>query len=91
MTKDNWQAEYLNVLSSPSRIKIVKYLKNGKKSSQQIVDHLDLNRSTVARHLKVLYAAGILDREQNGGSTSYTLLNKNVIEILDLIPKGLGK
>ena len=91
MTKDNWQAEYLNVLSCPSRIKIVKYLKNGTKSSQQIADHLGLHRSTVARHLKVLYAAGILDREQNGGSTSYTLLNKNVIEILNLIPKGLGK
>lgn len=91
MKRDNWEAEYLHVLGNASRIKILKFLKKGTKYSRDIAKHLGQSRSTASRHLKMLYSVGIIEREQDTNETRYYILDKEVFEILSLIPKGLVK
>jgi len=78
------QAEYFRALSHPVRIKIVNFLKEGKKCVCEIVPYLKEEQSNVSRHLAALKRAGILSSEKKGVSVYYRIQDENVYKILDL-------
>lgn len=54
-----------NALGDPNRRAIVRLLRNGEKSVQEIADALPISRPAVSRHLRLLKDAGlVMDRPE---------------------------
>jgi len=85
------QAEYFKALSHPIRIKIMQYLKEGKRCVCETVPYLKEEQSNVSRHLAVLKRVGILSSEKRGVSVYYRVQDENVYKILDLALESLRK
>ena len=85
------QAKYFKVLSHPTRIKIVQYLKEGEKCVCESVPYLKEEQSNVSRHLAALKRVGILSSEKRGVKIYYRVRDKNIYRILDLALESLRK
>lgn len=84
-------AEYLKALSHPTRIKIVKYLKEGERCVCEIFPYLGEEQSNISRHLAALKRAGILSSRKEGVSVYYRVQDENVFKILDLVLSSVRK
>jgi DNA-binding transcriptional ArsR family regulator len=59
-------AEYFNVLSEPSRLRIMYAVCSGEKSVSEVVELCGSSQANVSRHLSALHKAGILLRRKEG-------------------------
>lgn len=67
-------AKIFKALSHPTRIKILKHLKNINECvCGEIVDIFPFSQSTISQHLKHLRDSGIVKGEINGPSTCYCI------------------
>ena len=79
-------AELLKAIAHPVRLCIIKGLiKKGKCNVSHMQNCLDIPQPTVSRHLQMLKNAGIIKGERNGLEINYTVCNKKVIEIINLL------
>lgn len=70
----------LEGLGDSTRLQIIHLLTRNKEMyAQQIVNELDINQSTVSRHLNQLYQAGLVTIRQEG-NTKYFSINKETIK-----------
>lgn len=64
----------LKALANARRLTIIKYLKDKREANvSDIADHLKLSFKSTSKHLAVLFAAEILEKEQRSLSTFYSL------------------
>lgn len=62
----------LKALANKRRLEIVKYLKNKKEASVgDIADHIKLSFKATSKHLSVLFAADLVEKEQRSLSAFY--------------------
>ncbi|WGS64730.1 ArsR/SmtB family transcription factor [Marinitoga aeolica] len=59
-------AEIFKALSHPTRLRILKILKNRKCNIIEISEELDLTQSSVSQHLKILENVGIIRKRKEG-------------------------
>lgn len=71
-------------LAHPTRIQIVKLLRNGELCVCDILPNLDSEQSNTSQHLTVLKNQGIVESRKDGSRVIYSLKNKEVCEMLDL-------
>lgn len=75
-------SKLFKALSHPTRIKIIKYLKDIDQCvCGEIVNIFPLAQSTVSQHLKSLREAGLIIGEVEGPKTCYCL-NRDMLETL---------
>ncbi|MBI5742414.1 MAG: winged helix-turn-helix transcriptional regulator [Candidatus Niyogibacteria bacterium] len=64
----------LKALANRRRLAILKYLKvSGEASVAEISEEIDLSFGATSKHLNILAAVGIVDREQRSLNMFYTL------------------
>jgi len=64
----------LKALANHRRLAILKYLKNGKeKPVSQIAEEINLSFKSTSKHMGILFASDIVDREQRGLQMFYRL------------------
>ncbi|MFH0712520.1 MAG: metalloregulator ArsR/SmtB family transcription factor [Candidatus Jorgensenbacteria bacterium] len=63
----------LKAFANRRRLAIVKYLKKGEATVGEIAEEINLSFKSTSRHLAVLMAADILEREQRGLQAYYRL------------------
>lgn len=64
----------LKALANRRRLAILKYLKNRREASVgDIADHIDLSFKATSKHLSVLFAADIIERDQRSLQMFYRL------------------
>lgn len=81
-------ADFLKVLSHPTRVSIVSELLKQKKCVNAIEDMLSLKQSNISQHLNLLRLSGIVDYEQEGNKKCYFLVEPDLIrELLGLFGK----
>ena len=78
-------AEVCQALADPTRIMLLYLLAEGPKNVGELGSALDLNQPTVSRHLKVLRERGMTSAERFGTTITYSLIDRRVIEALDLL------
>ncbi|SHI26975.1 ArsR/SmtB family transcription factor [Desulfosporosinus lacus] len=72
-------------LAHPTRIQIVKLLRNGELCVCDILPNLDSEQSNTSQHLTVLKNQGIVESRKDGSKVIYSIKNKEVYEMIDLV------
>ncbi len=80
-------AEKLKTLAHPHRLCIVKGLIKNECNVTKIQECLGLPQSTVSQHIAKLRAAGIIKGKRDGLEICYSVTDKDVIEIVNLLFK----
>jgi len=88
-TKEDYkkQVEILKALANEARLMVVEKLKKKEYSVGELTKLLELDQSTVSKHLSVLYNAGIVDYRKEGNLVFYRLLTPCVLDIFPCICK----
>lgn len=75
----------IKALCNPVRLKIIKCLSNKEKTVTQIIETCDLSQSAVSQHLSKLKKAGLVKDVKQGREVMYTVADKTLTEISNLI------
>ena len=78
-------AEYFNVLSEPSRLRIMYAVCSGEKSVSEVVKMCGSSQANVSRHLLALHKAGILSRRKEGVTVYYATADDATLEICQTV------
>jgi DNA-binding transcriptional ArsR family regulator len=79
------ELQILKALADETRLNIVKFLLKGEKCVCEIFPHLKRTQSTTSIQLDILKKAGILISRKEGKKAYYSISNKKIYEVLDLI------
>ena len=82
-------ADTLRVLADPARLRLLSLIAAQPDSQGCVCDLTEpvgLSQPTVSHHLKVLYEAGLLEREQRGRWAFYRLRSDALARLRDLLP-----
>jgi ArsR family transcriptional regulator len=80
-------SETFKALAHPARLKMVVGLIKDECNVGQIQKVLRLPQSTISQHLRVLKNAGIIKGRREGTRTCYTVIDKRVRKIIELIKR----
>ena len=78
-------AEYFNVLSEPSRLRIMYAVCSGEKSVSEVVELCGSSQANVSRHLAALNKAGILLRRKEGTTVFYSIADNATVEMCQTV------
>ncbi len=78
-------AQYFNVLSEPSRLRIMYAVCSGEKSVSEVVELCGSSQANVSRHLAALYKAGILFRRKEGTTVLYSIADNATVEMCQTV------
>ncbi|WP_418965616.1 ArsR/SmtB family transcription factor [Cetobacterium sp.] len=80
------EVKILKALAHPLRLDIIKLLiDNENLCVCKIQETFNIGQSNLSQHLKLLKDAGLLNAEKNGGWVHYSLKNKKIVKILELL------
>ncbi|MGH7739047.1 MAG: ArsR/SmtB family transcription factor [bacterium] len=85
------KADFLRALAHPMRLKIIEHLKSGQKSVGQMVKSLEVEQSSLSKHLAILKQAGILNSRQVKVTVYYSIRDKGIFDVLRPISLFLKK
>ncbi|WP_084544199.1 ArsR/SmtB family transcription factor [Dehalobacter restrictus] len=71
-------------LAHPTRIQIVKLLREGEMCVCEILPNLDSEQSNTSQHLALLKNQGIVDSKKDGTKVIYSVKNKEVYQMIEL-------
>ena len=72
-------------LAHPTRIQIMKLLKNGPLCVCDIIDNLQSEQSNTSQHLNVLKSAGLVESRKEGLSVIYNTRSQEINEVIDTV------
>lgn len=76
----------LKALANRRRLAILKYLKKNKKAAvTEIAQEIDLSFKATSKHLGVLLAVDILERDQMGSQMFYYLVAQQKLEVKHIL------
>jgi ArsR family transcriptional regulator len=78
------RSKLLFAMGNDQRIKILEELKEGEKSSAELVAALMLDPSVVSRHLSLMRSVGIVKARKEGVAMFFSIDDKRVLKILEL-------
>lgn len=81
-------AKIFKALSDPTRLRMLKLLKNKPMCVCEIMVALNLSQPTTSYHLNVLKSAGILSKSRKGRWIFYQLAMKEPLKFLDRVAKA---
>lgn len=84
-------AEIFQAFADGTRLALLQELKDGPKNVGELFDATGTTQANVSRQLKVLHAAGLLHREENGPFVLYSISDDVVLEMCDAACRKLSK
>ena len=78
-------AQYFNVLSEPSRLRIMYAVCSGEKSVSEVVELCGSSQANVSRHLAALHKVGILLRRKEGTTVFYSIGDNATVEMCQTV------
>ncbi len=79
------QAELCKAFVNPVRIAIIKVLSDGEESVSEIASKVGVPIQNISQHVKILKDAGIVGMRRDGHKIYYSLEDKRIVEICDLM------
>ena len=77
------KAKLFRGLADTTRLSILECLRDGEKTTSQIVKETKHNQSNVSNHLACLLDCGLVKNRKEGKNTFYTLYNTKVAKLLE--------
>lgn len=84
-------AERFKTLSEPLRLSMLQALRDGEKSVGELVSITGASQPNVSKHLKMLQAAGMVEREQRGNAVYYSIADETIFTLCDVVCSSLGE
>jgi len=81
-------AALFRVLSEPARLQILSLIAaqpTQEVCACELVEHLALSQPTVSHHLKVMYEAGLLEKERRGNWIYYRVVRSQLSLLKDML------
>jgi DNA-binding transcriptional ArsR family regulator len=76
-------ARSFQALSDPTRLKMLKAMKSGEKSVQDLVSLFTCSQPNISRHLSILTAAGLVTKVKKGPYVLYSVADPSIFELCD--------
>jgi len=84
-------AAYFQVLSEPTRLKILNLLREGERNVGDIAELTGYTAANVSRHLTQLTKQGFVARESRGTSAYYRIADQSVYALCDLVCDNIAR
>lgn len=85
MDKNLTQAEFFKALSHPTRLQILDMIRErGELCVCEIIPAMDVEQSTLSRHLTMLKRAGIVSAKKDAQRVIYRVSDPKIIDLLRL-------
>ncbi|MFW9942399.1 MAG: ArsR/SmtB family transcription factor [Candidatus Thorarchaeota archaeon] len=78
-------SEFLKLLSDPYKLEIIKFLKEGQKTSKEIEESLEISQSYTSQLLKQLQTANVIFYKKRGSIKKYYVKNNNIFRVISAI------
>lgn len=78
-------AHYFQVLSEPTRLKILNLLRQGERNVGDLAHLCGFTAANISRHLALLTKHGLVARESRGTSVYYRIADASVFTLCDLV------
>ena len=82
-------AERFKALAEPARLQILNCLRGGERTVTELVEETELGQANVSKHLQLLHAHGFVRRRKNGLFVHYSLADRTVFRLCDLMCERL--
>lgn len=79
------EAEFFKALAHPTRVKILKHLRDSEKCVCEFTEDLDVEQSNMSQHLAILRKQEIVSCRKEGLKVIYRVNYPQIFEILDLV------
>lgn len=76
------KAELFRTLGHPVRIRVLELLQDGPKPVRELLQHIDIEPSSLSQQLAVLRRAGIVTSSRDGAAVMYQLAASDVAELM---------
>ena len=80
-----YKANVFQALAHPTRIAILEILREGEMPAGAIQERLGFEQANVSQHLAILRSRQIVNSRKQGNQVFYSLRNKVLIKVLDLM------
>ena len=84
-------ASYFQVLSEPTRLKILNLLRTEEMSVGEIAQQVGFSTANVSRHLSQLAQQGLIRRASRGTSVYYAIAYASVYELCDIVCGNIAR
>ena len=84
-------AELFDVLSEPSRLRILQVLQSGPASVGELVQQCGFKQANVSKQLGMLHSAGVIARRQEGNRAIYSIAMPLVFDLCKLVCDGIAR
>ncbi len=79
-------AERFKVLGEPTRLRILNALRTAEELSvSELIEKTELGQANLSKHLGLLYNSGFVERRKDGAYVYYSLANKDVFVLCDIM------
>jgi len=84
-------AAYFQVLSEPTRLQILNLLRQQERSVGELAELCAYSSANISRHLSLLTQHGLVARESRGNSAIYSIADKSVYALCDLVCGSIAR
>lgn len=78
-------AERFKALAEPARLQILNCLRSGDMTVTDLVEETKLGQANVSKHLQLLHALGFVARRKEGLFVYYSLADKSVFQLCEVM------
>lgn len=78
-------AERFKALGEPARLQLLNSLRSGEMTVTELVEETGFGQANVSKHLQLLHALGFVTRRKEGLFTYYSLADRGVFRLCDLM------
>jgi len=84
-------ARRFKVLSDPLRLKLLIAIEEGEKNVSELIEATGSSQTNVSRQLQLLASAGLVSRRKEGQSAFYSIADREVFAMCELVCGSLQK
>jgi ArsR family transcriptional regulator, virulence genes transcriptional regulator len=85
------QADFCKGMAHPTRIHILRSLKQGEKTVNELARLVGVTQANASQHLAVLRQFGLLNTRRDGSSIYYSISDHRIIEACELVRICIGE
>ena len=85
------QAEFCKGMAHPKRIQILRTLKGGEKTVNELAKATGIPQANMSQHLALLRQLGLLSTRREGTSIYYSISDHRIIEACELVRSCIGE
>ena len=84
------QAEFCKGMAHPKRIQILRVLKGGEKSVNDLAKVTGIPQANMSQHLSLLRQLGLLSTRREGTNIYYSISDHRIVEACELVRSCIG-